>query len=136
MLNKDRIELSKVRLEKAVDDLNVARKNLTTGHFKAANNRAYYAMFHGIRAMLALDCIDFKTHSKLIGYFNKNYVHTGIIDRTFGSIVRNASNSRNNSDYSDFYIATKEEAEQNISGAEKLLKVIEQHIETRLESGG
>ncbi len=30
--------------------------------YKAANNRAYYSIFHSIRAILALEPIDFKRH--------------------------------------------------------------------------
>ena len=72
MLNMNRINLSQVRIENAKEDLLTATENLEAGRYRSANNRAYYSMFHAIRSLLALDGIDFKKHSQLLGYFNKS----------------------------------------------------------------
>lgn len=132
MLTQNRINLSRVRMESAKEDLQTAVENLEQGRYKASNNRAYYAIFHAIRAVLALDGVDFKTHGQVIGNFNKDYINTGLIDRSFSTIIKTASKSRTSSDYEDFYEATKEEAESNISGTNKLLESVERLIETRL----
>ena len=39
--------------------------------YRAANNRAYYSIFHSICAVLAKEGIAFKRHKDTIGYFNK-----------------------------------------------------------------
>lgn len=44
------------------------------GELKTANNRAYYSIFHAMRAILALDEVDFKKHSGVIAYFRENYI--------------------------------------------------------------
>jgi uncharacterized protein (UPF0332 family) len=134
MLTKNRINLSRARLENANEDLQTATENMDSNRYRAANNRAYYAVFHAIRAVLALDGVDFKTHSRVIGYFNKNYIHTELIDRSLGKTVFFAMQSRTGSDYEDSYKATKDEAEKNIDGARKLLQAIERLIEVRLEA--
>jgi len=41
MLNENRIALSNVRMEQAKENLETATENLSTGKYKAANNRAY-----------------------------------------------------------------------------------------------
>jgi uncharacterized protein (UPF0332 family) len=134
MLTLSRINLSRLRLENADEDLETATENMKAGRYRAANNRAYYSIFHGIRAVLALDGVDFKTHSRLIGYFNKNYIHTELIERSLSEVVFSAVQSRTDSDYDDSYKATKEEAEKNIIGAERLLKAIRQLIDVRLKA--
>ena len=40
-------------------------------------NRAYYAVFYGVRGVLALEGTDFKRHKDVVAYFNKEFVATG-----------------------------------------------------------
>lgn len=61
--NEKSIVLAKYRLEQSEEFLNSAVKNLNMDELKTANNRAYYSIFHGMRAILALDEVDFKKHS-------------------------------------------------------------------------
>ena len=63
MLNDNRVGLSRIRMENAKEDLLAAIENMKAGLYRAANNRAYYAIFHAIRALFALDGVDFKAHS-------------------------------------------------------------------------
>ena len=134
MLDARSVGLSEKRLEKARREYEGATFNKEAGFFDIANTRAYYAVFHSIRAVLALDGIDFKTHGQAIGYFNKNYVNAGLVDRSLGEVIKGASKSRNNSDYEDYYISTLDEAEKNIDGAKRFLAAVEKHIEARLEA--
>ena len=69
-------ELSKHRLKQAKEDLKASKLLYDTKLFKSANNRAYYSIFHSMKAILALEPIDFKRHKDVIAYFNKNYIHT------------------------------------------------------------
>ena len=97
--------------------------------YKGANNRAYYAIFHSMRAILALDGFDSKKHSGVIAKFNENYVKSQIFEIDYGKIVKNASVIRNNSDYDDFFIATKEQAENQIKDAKKFILATEKYLE-------
>jgi len=65
------LTLSKYRLEQSEEFLNSAIKNLAMDELKTANNRAYYSIFHAMRAVLALDEVDFKKHSGVIAYFRE-----------------------------------------------------------------
>ena len=64
-------ELSKHRLEQAKEDLEVAQLLYNKRYFKSANNRAYYAIFHAIRSVLALETKDFKRHKTVLAYLMK-----------------------------------------------------------------
>ena len=49
--------------------------------YSSAVNRAYYAIFHALRAVTALDGFDSGKHSGVIAYFNRNYVKNGIFNK-------------------------------------------------------
>ena len=67
----NKIELAFHRLNRAKEEL-IASDMLYNGNlFKSANNRAYYAIFHAMRAVLAIECIDFKRHKDVIAENNK-----------------------------------------------------------------
>ena len=48
-------DLSKYRLAKAAEMLETARRDLNAADYASANNRAYYCIFHAMRAVIALD---------------------------------------------------------------------------------
>ncbi len=53
-------ELSQARFDHAMECLQAAKSLLSAGNIKSAANRAYYAVFHAMRAVLAYDGIDMK----------------------------------------------------------------------------
>lgn len=54
------------RLARAKQDLSDAEFCYQNNRFLNANNRAYYSIFHSIRAVLALDKKDFKRHKDVL----------------------------------------------------------------------
>ena len=64
------IDLSKYRLDTAKGDLKAARLLFDATEFRSSVNRSYYAIFHALRAVLALDGFDSSKHSGIISYFN------------------------------------------------------------------
>ncbi len=120
--------LATYRLERARELLNDAKQLYRMGSYRSANNRAYYAIFYGMKAVLALDEVDFKKHSGVIQYFQREYVKTGIFDKEYSRIIMEASEIRNASDYDDFYLVSVAETEMQISGAEKLITAVETYL--------
>ena len=103
--------------------------------YKGANNRAYYAIFHAINAIHALDGRAYKRHKDAISNFNKDYVKTEIFPREMGRKIGEAEVIRHASDYDDFYIASREEAERQIMVANEFVQLVERYCMSRLESG-
>lgn len=132
MNNEEIKALSKYRLEQAKENLEEAKALFNISKYKGANNRAYYAIFHAIKAILALEQTDFKKHSSVIAYFNKNYVSTQIFSRDLGRGVNEARFYREKSDYVDFYIVTKEESEKQLKTAELMIEQAEKYIEGKI----
>ncbi len=84
------IAFAKYRLERAKRDLSDAEYNYKDSRYLNANNRAYYSIFHAIRAILALERIDFKRHKDVIEYFNQHYVNTEIFPKIMGKKISQA----------------------------------------------
>lgn len=123
--------LSEVRFAKATDCLADAKCLLSNGSFKGAANRAYYAVFHAMRAVLAYDGIDMKHHSGIISEFRRLYIKTALIDKRHSQTISLLSDSRNNSDYDDFYIISKAEVIDYLELAEEFLAAISLFLSTK-----
>lgn len=128
-----RKDLCMYRIQTAKDNLKSARILLAAEEYKGANNRAYYAIFHAVNAVHALSGDAFKRHKDAIGSFNKNYVKTEIFPREIGRKIGEAEEIRHASDYDDFYIASREESERQVSAADEFIQLVEKYCEERFD---
>lgn len=122
-------DLAKYKVDRAKEELETAELLLDNDKLRAANNRAYYSIYYAITAVLCMESIAFKKHKDTIGYFNKNYVHAGKFPSEVGRDIAKAAKIRHASDYDEFYIASREEAERQIKTAETLILLIEEFLE-------
>ncbi len=121
-------ELAGYRMDRAKEMLSAAKDNLEIGQYKTSLNRSYYAIFHAMRAANILKGFDSSKHSGVIAYFNKEYLKKGVMDRTLSVIVKNSSFLREKSDYDDFFIAGKKEAEKQVENAKVFLDAVENYL--------
>ena len=126
-------DLSKYRLARAREDYETARKNYEDGSLRASVNRSYYAIFHALRSITALDQFDSGKHSGIIAYINAHYVKTGIFDKSFSKMVDSAFRLREKADYDDFYVVTAAEAREQIEKAETIIKSTSDYVSSRWE---
>lgn len=117
------------RMSVAKEDLSDAERNLSERHYRIANNRAYYAIFHAICACLATRFKAFKSHAQTIGYFNKEFVHTGIFPTGLAKRVSRAQEVRNASDYEDFYIVAISDAEEQVRTAREVVSLVDEYLQ-------
>lgn len=121
-------DVARYKFEQAKDDLETAKILLEAGKYKAANNRAYYSCFHAIDAVLAKEPIAFKKHKDTLSYFNKNYVHTEIFPRNIGRKISRLEIIRHKSDYDTFYIASRDDAAEQIEVAEEVVDLVKNYL--------
>ena len=121
-------DLAKYKLERAKEELDTAQLLFCNEKLKAANNRAYYSIYYSLTAILCLEPIAFKKHKDTIGYFNKNYVRTGIFPPEIGRNISKAAKIRHASDYDEFYIASKEEAKRQIQTAGTMIQLVKEFL--------
>lgn len=120
-----RKDLVLYRIDTAKEDLASAKLLFNAKAYKPANNRAYYAIFHSLNAVHALNGKSYKRHKDAIANFNKDYVKTEIFPKEMGRRITGAEAIRHASDYDDFYIASREETEKQIAVAEEFIKLVE-----------
>ncbi len=116
------------RIETAKSDIKSAEILLDAKEFRGANNRAYYGIYHAVSAIHASDGNAYKRHKDALANFNKNYVKTEIFPRKLGKRIVESEEIRHASDYDDFYIATREEAEEQIQTAKELVRLVEEYV--------
>lgn len=125
------IDLSKYRFAQSEESLADAKTLLNSGSYKASVNRSYYAIFHCLRSVTALDEFDSSKHSGVIAYFNKKYVKEGVFDKSISKILDASFRLREKADYEDFYIVSKESAEEQLERAKILIEEIRKHLDQR-----
>ena len=121
-------DLSNYRITEADDSLKVAEHCLKEGWYKDSINRSYYAAFYAVKAVLALSTVDFKRHKDVMGYFNKEYVAKEIFPREIGRKLGALQKVREKSDYDDFYIASREKAEEQFQTAAFVIAEVKEYL--------
>lgn len=128
MLNEDLLNLSKTRLAHAFDCLNEAEILLSADEYRGTANRAYYAAFHAMRAVLILDNFDSKKHSGIIAKFRELYLKTELFDKEVSDKISSLFRVRSASDYDDFYIVAKQDAIQQLDNARYIVALVEKYL--------
>ena len=135
MDKENKEDFAKYRLSKAKETLKTAEYVFKeVKDYTSANNRAYYSIFYSVRAVLALEEIDFKRHKDVIAYFNKNYINTNIFPRNIGRKISQAKSVREDSDYDDKYEPSSEKTLEQIKTARQLIDLVEKYLNERLKN--
>ncbi len=121
-------DLIKYRLSSAKEKLNSAKVLLEAGLYKDSVGRSYYAIFSAIRAVLAVRQVDFSKHAGVIAYFQKEFIKTEVFDKKYSKYLQQAFQIRNSCDYDDFFIVSKQDAEEQYIRVTEMLTVIEEYI--------
>lgn len=127
------IALSRYRMNESKQCIKSAKVLVEFDDYKGAANRSYYAIFHAMRSVLALEKKDFSKHSGISAYFRKEYIKTGIFDVELSDIITEAFEVRSDSDYDDYYQISKADVQEQINNAEKFSNIIEQYLEEKLK---
>jgi uncharacterized protein (UPF0332 family) len=121
-------ELSRFRVGRAFECLDEATILADKKHYNACVNRLYYACFYAVNALLASKGLSSAKHAGVRGLFNQHYVKTEIIPRDLAAVFNDLFESRQESDYQDFFVVEKEAALEFIAPAERFVK----HVATYL----
>ena len=93
-------------------------------------------MASGLKVIAALGAIAagaaaifaFKKHKDTLGYFNKNYVNKEIFPREIGRKISRLEVIRHKSDYDTFYIASREDALEQIDVAKEVVELVKDYL--------
>lgn len=124
MKDDEKNTLIEHRIARATDTIEEVSFLIKNKKFLLAVNRIYYGMFY-ILSALSLK-YDFSTskHQQLIGWFNKEFISTGEIDRKYGRILHNAYNNRSTGDYDDFAEFDDEDVKKSFDEMKDFIRTI------------
>lgn len=122
-------ELADYRMKRAKEMLSASEDNLHIGQYRTSLNRSYYAIFHAMRAANVLEGYVSSKHSGVIAFFNKTFLKENKMERSLSQIIKESSYLREKSDYDDFYIASKAEAELQLKNALSFIGAVELYPE-------
>lgn len=98
----DKNELINYRIEQAKETFSVIDLLIENDKYPAAFNRIYYGIFYSLLALALKFGFESSKHQQIIGWFNREFIHMGKIEKHFGKTVRKAFESRTISDYDAF----------------------------------
>jgi len=126
MINDDdRKTLIEYRLNQAKEVISEVEQLLAADLLKVAVNRIYYGMFYCLNSLALKYNFQSSKHLQLIGWFNKTFIKTGLIENKFGMILRDAFKNRIDGDYAPF----TEFSKPDVIDMQKDMKVFIERIE-------
>lgn len=125
-------ELVKYRIEQAEESLEAARLLHEKALERPSLNRAYYAMFYAVLALLATRKRETSKHSGAIALFDLEYVKPGIFPKDFSKWLHEAFDLRQRSDYSSQFQIAAEEVESILQNATSFVVKVKELVVTEL----
>lgn len=97
--SESRQALISLRIEQAEQAVRRVESSLANDEPEIAANRIYYGMFYAMLALGLLRGFETSKHQQMQGWFNKNFVHSGIFPNSFTGLVKRAFKARSDADY-------------------------------------
>ncbi|MGQ9569976.1 MAG: HEPN domain-containing protein [Thermodesulfovibrionales bacterium] len=131
---KDKIELSRYRLEKAKRLFQDALNLFNSGSYESSINRSYYAVLTASRSLLILRGIDPETHEGVKTMLSKEFIRTDLLPKEFGETFRSIQARRMDSDYGDYIEIGLNEASDSLKRTEEFIRKVEEVSKVIIEN--
>lgn len=116
------------RMEQAHETLREAEILLNESALRGTINRAYYAMFYALLALLATKRLGTSKHSGALALFDREFVKTGVFSRELSRSLRLAFDRRQTHDYGEMAQVNRQIAEETLADAKTFVAAIESHL--------
>ncbi|RMF60609.1 MAG: HEPN domain-containing protein [Bacteroidetes bacterium] len=114
--------LAAYRMEQATDALQAARTLIDAGLPRDAVNRAYYAIFYGVLALLVTRRLGTSKHSGALTLFSREFVKKGLLPPEMARLARRAFDRRLEADYAELVTFSLDEAEDTLIQAQAFVE--------------
>ncbi|MBU0567819.1 HEPN domain-containing protein [bacterium] len=113
--------------ETLVDAEKMLQNNLSP---KSILNRAYYSMFYALLALFLNKDVPIKTskHIGVISIFDKEFVHTGKLDKHYSKLLHKMFDVRQQGDYKELVEISVDDTVKYVDYARKFLQGIKELI--------
>ncbi len=124
-------ELCLYRLSQADEAVSEALLLQEAGHHRGAVNRAYYAMFYAIQALVVQNKVRVSKHSGVISYFDREFIKPGIFDKKFSKWLHRLFDLRQDADYGDLFEPSEDQCRQAVEQANQFVIQIKDYFESQ-----
>lgn len=122
-------DIVRYRISRAKDCYTSAKCLYLDGLLEDSADRSYFAMYHAIRAVLALGQAEFKEHRDVIVKFIESYIDTGIFNKETAKTIQKAYAVWHDCNYLDGYSADREKVKELYQDALELISLVENYID-------
>ena len=122
-------KLVQFRIQQAQQALQEAKVLFRENLFLGTVNRAYYALFYTVQALVILQGETISKHSGVIAFFDRVYIKPGIFPKDLSKILHLAFDHRQSNDYGEFSSLDQIEVEAALKDAEIFVETIAQYIQ-------
>lgn len=116
--------LIEYRVSQAGEALREAVLLQEAGHFRGAINRAYYAMFYAVQALIVRSQEKISKHSGAIAFFDRNYIKTGIFGKDFSKWLHQVFDLRQDADYGTMGTPSAADAAEALAHATEFVQSV------------
>jgi uncharacterized protein (UPF0332 family) len=116
------------RVEQAYETLREAEILLNESALRGAINRAYYAMFYALLALLATKQLGTSKHSGALALFDREFVKTGVFPRELSRSLHLAFDRRQTHDYGEMTQVNRQLAEETLTDAQTFVAAVEAYL--------
>jgi uncharacterized protein (UPF0332 family) len=120
--------LLRYRLEQAHETLREAEILLGESALRGVVNRAYYAMFYALLALLATRQLGTSRHSGALALFDREFVKTGVFSREISRSLHLAFDRRQEHDYGEIVLVSSPIAEEALTDARTFVAAVEAYL--------
>lgn len=108
----------------AAEELHAADTLLAAGLPRVALTRAYFAVFHAVRARLYAAGLEPRAHSGTHHLFNAHFVRTGAYGVATSRLIARLQKFREEADYSRAFVIDESGAREEVDAARELVETI------------
>jgi uncharacterized protein (UPF0332 family) len=131
-VEEKRRELIRYRLRQAEESLEEAAFLLSGSKSpRSIINRAYYAMFYAVLALLVNEPYASSKHTGILTYFNKHFIKGGLLPIALGRALNKAFELRQRSDYREYVEPTREQVVPLIEESEAFIVTVKDYLAKR-----
>ena len=120
--------LLQYRMKQAHDTLEEARILLDASALRGTVNRAYYAMFYALLALLATRQLGTSRHSGALSLFDREFVKPGQFPPEFSRSLHLAFERRQTHDYGEMIPLDRSEAQRTLDAAVEFVSAISAYL--------
>jgi uncharacterized protein (UPF0332 family) len=131
MMDERLKDLVKLRMQQAAETLHEAQILSAEHAGRGAVNRAYYAMFYAILALLATRGLGSSKHSGTISLFDREFVKPGDLPKELSRALHMAFEYRQRTDYGELGELDESTVKQVIQDAEAFVQGVRAYMKTK-----